>query len=139
ARLSEANRELVKVTDALYRLPLTDENVCVFLGDDRRCMVEAHEGLSLKPEECQRFPFAAVRLPDGTAAHDTSASCKRIAETLLLAFQPILPRDADEGQVLARDEKAGDIERLPPRIYRGVFRRATLADYQLYLARLKAI
>ena len=92
ARLKETRRQLTPMTIETYRIPLTDENVCVFLAKDRRCMVEAQEGLALKPHECQRFPFATVRLPDGTDWHETSAACKSISEKLLLAFQPIQPK-----------------------------------------------
>jgi len=94
ARLQETNRQLTRMTPETYRIPLTDENVCVFLAEDKRCLVEAHEGLTLKPHECQRFPFATVRLPDGTDWHETSAACKFISEKLLLAFQPIQPKPA---------------------------------------------
>jgi Fe-S-cluster containining protein len=94
ARLQEVSRQLTPMTPDTYRIPLTDENVCVFLAEDKRCLVEAHEGLTLKPHECQRFPFATVRLPDGTDWHETSAACKSISEKLLLAFQPIQPRPA---------------------------------------------
>ena len=93
-RLKETHRHLTPMTDETYRIPLTDENVCVFLATDRRCMVEIHEGMALKPHECQRFPFAQVRLPDGSTWHETSAACKSISEKLLLAFQPIVPKMA---------------------------------------------
>ncbi len=140
-RLSETRRELVKVTDALYRLPLTDENVCVFLGEDRRCMVEAHEGLALKPKECQRFPFAAIEMPNGTLVHDTSASCKRIAEKLLLAFQPILPVPDSREDTTPSDSEASDEEpeRIPKRLYAGVFRRVPVETYEIYLQRLRVV
>jgi Fe-S-cluster containining protein len=92
ARLDTTHRQLQAVSESLYRIPLTDENVCVFLADDRRCLIEANEGISLKPHECQRFPFASIQMPDGSRQHDTSAACKRISEKLLLAFQPILPK-----------------------------------------------
>jgi Fe-S-cluster containining protein len=91
-RLQETGRPLRRQSADMYRIPLTDENVCVFLGSDRRCLVEVNEGLSLKPHECQRFPFATVKTPDGTTIHDTSAACKSVSEKLLLAFQPIQPR-----------------------------------------------
>lgn len=91
-RLAETHRELRKQSSEVYRIPLTDENMCVFLGADRRCMIEVNEGLHLKPHECQRFPFATVRMPDGTAVHDSSAACKSIAEKLILAFEPIQPK-----------------------------------------------
>lgn len=91
-RLEEARRSLSRQSAEVYRIPLTDENVCVFLAEDRRCLIEVHEGLTLKPHECQRFPFATVRMPDGTAVHDTSAACKSVSEKLLMAFQPIVPK-----------------------------------------------
>lgn len=91
-RLQETGRHLQRQSADMYRIPLTDENVCVFLGADRRCLIEVNEGLSLKPHECQRFPFATVKGPDGRAIHDTSAACKSVSEKLLLAFKPIQPR-----------------------------------------------
>ncbi len=134
-RLAAARRELVRVTEDLYRLPLTDANVCVFLGEDRRCLIEANEGLALKPQECQRFPFAAVRLPDGTMRHDTSAACKQVAEKLLLAFQPILPRPDDSALPLLEASH----ERMPQRIYAGLFRRIDGADYLRYQQAVRQI
>lgn len=95
ARLGETSRELVKVSEALYRIPLTDENFCVFLADDRRCLIEINEGLALKPYECQRFPFAAVVMPDGSTRYESSAACKAISEKLLLAFRPIVPKSPE--------------------------------------------
>lgn len=130
-RLSAHRRELVKVTDDLYRIPLTDENVCVFLGEDKRCLVEAHEGLALKPDECQRFPFATVRMPDGGFRHDTSASCKRIADKLLLAFQPILPApDSRE----ARLEFLSEPEAFPKRPWRSWRQRGDWQSYEALLS-----
>lgn len=116
-RLNETRREVVSVSAKTYRLPLSDENVCVFLGADRRCLIEVNEGLTLKPSECQKFPFASVRLPNGQTKHDTSAACKHIAEKLLLAFQPILPRSEDE-------QPCEDVESFPKRIHLNLFRTA---------------
>ncbi len=119
ARLTETRRALTPMTAETYRIPLTDENMCVFLADDRRCMVEIHEGLTLKPHECQRFPFATVRLPNGTDWHETSAACKSISEKLLLAFQPIQPRQERMNQpqtVASQDPKleaSGDLWSFP--------------------------
>ncbi|WP_303674180.1 YkgJ family cysteine cluster protein [Vampirovibrio chlorellavorus] len=95
-RLQETGRQLQRQSESMYRIPLTDENVCVFLGADRRCLVEVHEGLALKPHECQRFPFATVKAPNGATIHDTSAACKSVSEKLLLAFRPIQPRPVDQ-------------------------------------------
>jgi Fe-S-cluster containining protein len=95
-RLASFERTLKPIgSDDLYRIPLTTENVCVFLADDKRCLVEVNEGHDFKPHECHRFPFATVRLPEDTngqlLAHETSAACKQISDKLLLAFAPILP------------------------------------------------
>jgi Fe-S-cluster containining protein len=112
-RLSRLGRILAPIKAVgeadLYRIPLTDENICVFLADDKRCLVEVNEGSELKPGECRRFPFATVRLPyeaekrgekterepgekPSQLAYESSAACKHIADKLLLAFTPITPR-----------------------------------------------
>jgi hypothetical protein len=144
ARLQEVRRDLVKLSEDFYRIPLTDENVCVFLADDRRCMVEMHEGLALKPKECQRFPFATIQMPDGSHRHESSAACKHISETLLLAFQPILPKPASEVDLLAefqRQEEAqfDEIGRLPARIPVTMFRKVDMSQYEAYLTELQAV
>lgn len=134
-RLNAHRRELVRVHDDLYRLPLTDENVCVFLGEDKRCLIEVHEGLALKPRECQRFPFAAVKLPDGSMRHDTSAACKQVAEKLLLAFQPVLPRPDDTAiPVLASDHEV-----MPARFRIGLVSSLDGSGYARYQQRLREI
>ncbi len=127
-RLRAVNRSLVPVSDGLHRIPLTDENWCVFLADDRRCLIEIHEGHSLKPHECQRFPFATVALPNGQPSQDTSAACKYIAETLLLAFKPIVPRAS------AMAEPADIMADFPERVR--IQGRQSL-DWQTYQAALK--
>src|SRR6478609_2173166 len=92
----------------LYRIPLTSANTCVFLADDKRCLIEANEGLSYKPHECKRFPFATVRLPKTKApaslAYETSAACKHISEKLILAFEPIQPKSSDMSAQLDQNE-----------------------------------
>lgn len=149
ARLVETRRKLVQLSDDFYRIPLTDENVCVFLADDRRCMVELHEGPSLKPKECQRFPFATIQLPDGSQRHETSAACKHISETLLLAFQPILPKPAlpiedDSSDNLStyqqqEDAQFDEVGQLPARIPVNVFRTINISQYEHYLSQLQAV
>lgn len=150
-RLALTRRVLTPVSEALYRIPLTDENVCVFLAEDRRCLVEAHEGLALKPHECQRFPFATVTMPDGVARHDTSAACKRISDTLLLAFQPILPKPSnsssealsvqEEQRLLHQQEDASfdPVETFPTRIHVGLLRTISLETYEDWLQQLRTI
>ena len=134
ARLKEHNRELQKVDESLYRLPLTDENVCVFLAEDKRCLIEVYEGPALKPTECQRFPFAGVRV-QGDLHYDTSASCKQIAETLLLAFQPIVPRAEDSALPIIHE----DAETLPAKIRLGLFTKIDAVGYTRYQNALAGI
>lgn len=135
ARLRETRRELTRQSAAIYRIPLTDENVCVFLGADRRCLIEVHEGLALKPHECQRFPFATVRLPDGTAIHDTSAACKSISEKLLLAFEPIRPKpdpkaeQASDFSVVEPSPNLEEVGVFPERVWLSPFRKTDWHDY----------
>lgn len=135
-RLDETRREL-RQTEGGYRLPLTDENVCVFLAGDKRCMIETREGLHLKPHECQRFPFASVQMPDGSVQHDTSASCKRVAEKLLLAFQPVLPKpqSVEDASAPAREE----LETFPAQVPVGLFWKIALSEYQNWLAQLEPV
>ncbi len=134
-RLQETGRQLQRQFETMYRIPLTDENVCVFLGADRRCLVEVHEGLALKPHECQRFPFATVKAPDGTAIHDTSAACKSVSEKLLLAYQPIQPRPTGQAVIPAlphavsesisetsSEEWLADVQVFPEPVWNTLFR-----------------
>jgi hypothetical protein len=144
-RLADTRRQLVQLSEDFYRIPLTDDNVCVFLADDRRCMVELHEGPLLKPKECQRFPFATIQLPDGSQCHETSAACKHISETLLKAFQPILPKpllkDTDSITAFQQQEDAqfDEVGQLPDRIPVNVFRTVGLEQYEHYLEQLQAV
>src|ERR1043166_7534085 len=67
-RLAATRRALKPMTADLYRISPTDQNMGVFLGEDRRCLVEVREGAALKPKECRRFPFAAVKMPASDSA-----------------------------------------------------------------------
>jgi Fe-S-cluster containining protein len=130
-RLKNARRELVPLSSESYRLPLTDENVCVFLGEDRRCLIEVHEGVALKPSDCKRFPFAPVKLPDGELRHDTSAVCKHISEQLLLAFQPILPKPEEIPQL--KTLFTGDtLEELPEQVAISLFQKCSWPEIGTY-------
>lgn len=135
ARLRETRREIEKVTEALYRLPLSDENVCVFLGKDRRCTIEANEGPALKPTECKRFPFASVKMPDGSTLHDTSAACKLIADKLVLAFEPILPRPSGLEEESSRD----DLEQFPSSVHKSLFGRMKMNTYSTWLTQAREV
>lgn len=91
-RLENTYRSLDKATKTLYRLPLTDANSCVFLDTDGLCLIEKNEGPDLKPEECYNYPFAGIKAPNSDKnLYDASASCKHIAEELLLKFKRIVP------------------------------------------------
>ncbi len=135
-RLRDTGRHLQRQSADMYRIPLTDENVCVFLGADRRCLVEVNEGLTLKPHECQRFPFATVKAPDGNTIHDTSAACKSVSEKLLLAFQPIQPRPKVPETIspavsflpeamseIRPEEWLADVQTVPDRVWQTLFRQ----------------
>jgi Fe-S-cluster containining protein len=63
-RLQQVDRQLESLSNGLFRIPLSSLNTCIFLADDKRCLIEVHEGLDYKPHECRRFPFATVRLPN---------------------------------------------------------------------------
>lgn len=146
-RLAATRRNLTKLSDDFYRIPLTDENVCVFLADDKRCMIESNEGLTLKPHECQRFPFATVKMPDGTARHESSAACKLISEKLLLAFQPILPKpsdtaplaDGEDSTPLPATDPLEDAERFPNRVPVGLLNTLSVEQYEAFQAGLHTI
>lgn len=171
-RLAATRRTLTPMTTDLYRIPLTDQNTCVFLSDDRRCLVEVHEGAALKPKECRRFPFAAVKMPaydlartdkadkTGDIGYETSAACKKISDTLLLAFQPILPKPAESagqepaergmsapegnelwqlGLEVANDAAFDLLETLPDRVPVSAFRTASWAAYDAWRKHLRTL
>jgi Putative zinc- or iron-chelating domain len=133
-----------------YYLPLTATRECVFLGEDLRCLVDIHEGPGAKPNDCQRFPFAAVPTPnDQPTLYDTTAACQTVASKLLLAFSPIQP-GATEAQAVA-DYVANPatlgafgnpVPLFGPTIRRypwplGAWRRLSVADYELKVAVLQ--
>lgn len=147
-RLEETKRKLTPVSGEMYRIPLTSENVCVFLGRNKACLIQEKEGMTLKPEECQRFPFATVKMTDGSYEHDTSAACKHISEVLLLAFQPILPKPfgSDEESRIDTDDFEGgepaqkdslsvllleDLDCFPDRILLDTLSTLSLKEYQV--------
>ncbi len=89
-RFAETGLDFLPYDPDHYELPMTDTAECVFLGEDRRCMIHAREGEALKPKECIRFPFAAVRY-NGGLAYDCSSSCRTVANKLLTEFSEIVP------------------------------------------------
>jgi Fe-S-cluster containining protein len=167
-RLAATRRALTPMTADLYRIPLTDQNMCVFLGEDRRCLVEVHEGAALKPKECRRFPFAAVKMPASGVPpsnragedirYETSAACKKISDTLLLAFRPILPKPPESAEcevpgnptpktsetwqlgLEVANEAAFDLlETLPARVPVDWFRTADWSAYAAWRERLRIV
>jgi len=93
-RLQQTATSLIKTGPHQYQMPLTETGYCVFLSEeDKHCLIHRREGLALKPLECQRFPFAAIRQATDTLGFDASASCSVVANQLLQAFQPIVPDD----------------------------------------------
>ena len=91
-RFDETGLSFTPLDNTHDQLPLTYQRTCVFLSDDKGCMIHANEGESAKPTECQRFPFATLhRNTANTFSADASASCKHIAEHMLSSCQPIIP------------------------------------------------
>jgi Fe-S-cluster containining protein len=129
ARLAETGRLLKKMTGAFYTLPLTEKNECVFLSDERRCLIHQYEGIALKPLECQRFPFAGVYMPDGTLAYDTSANCKTIAIEHLATFLSVDP----EQDVIPIQNP------FPKEVSVGLFRKIPWKNYLSYLEQLQPL
>jgi hypothetical protein len=129
-RLTNVNRQLVAVDHQLYRIPLTDQNNCVFLATDNRCMIEIHEGARLKPKECQRFPFAEINMPDGATQHESSAACKLISEKLLLAFQPILPKPTSSLEI--NPDPSERMNHFPRQVPLGFYKTISMEAYAAY-------
>lgn len=91
ARLQQHQAQIQPLDADFDLLPHTAQGYCVFLGDDRRCMIQALAGAALKPDECHRYPFAALRLPDGTLGLDYSLSCKSLSQALAQQQAGVLP------------------------------------------------
>ena len=125
----------------LYRIPLTSSNTCVFLADDKRCLVEANEGLSYKPHECRRFPFATVQLPKTVAstplAYETSAACKHISEKLLLAFEHIQPKPSDLSVQLDENEHLL-LSQCPSNVYVQGLKKVSWLETEAWRQEIKA-
>lgn len=92
-RLKHYGLKLRRVDRQTVQLPLKDDEYCVFLDEDRRCLIELHEGRRLKPDDCKRFPFAVGVRVDGFIVTDASAYCKSISERYSLEFLPVIPDD----------------------------------------------
>lgn len=130
ARLRKAKRTIQEVTAQVYRVPLNRENYCVFLDEDKRCLIEVHEGQALKPQHCKNFPFAGVRMPDGAVHYDTSTVCTVVSEEYLGTFRPIFP--SSEAPEIELEEMAATVKRTR-------FSRVPLAVYFEYLDAVQEI
>ncbi|MDX2084986.1 MAG: YkgJ family cysteine cluster protein [Candidatus Melainabacteria bacterium] len=116
ARMKETGKSLTWYQRNSYLLPQTDQQTCIFLAEDKRCLIEAHEGRDMKPLECQRYPFAAAPLPNGQIGFDASASCRTIANHLLLTFTEIVP-SASEAKEAGQSWLADfNVDEFPQRI-----------------------
>ncbi len=147
-QLKESHRVFEELDDTHYAMPLDDNRVCVFLGEDKKCMIHGHEGEALKPVECIRFPFAAIRMPrldkdseeeTPTLRYDVSASCKTVATQLLTQQATIVPNKAFATQF--QNDLAAMVheEAFPQKIRVGGFKTVALDGYQLYLDELVRI
>lgn len=131
-RLKYCGLSLRRVDKQTVQLPLKDDEYCVFLDDEKRCLIEIHEGRALKPDECKRFPFAVGVRADGSIATDASAYCKSIAERYLLEFLPIIP---DDTAGLCSEDHAI----LPERIRVGGWQYWDRVEYEQFLTSLHAV
>jgi Fe-S-cluster containining protein len=113
-RFDAFKTEFQPFTKERERIPLTSEQVCVFLGASGECLIESREGRQMKPEECRRFPFATVPRPDGQAAFDASAACKAVAENLLWPLGPIVPEP--DAEFSSEPEDGWTVDRSPKRV-----------------------
>ncbi len=129
-RLRETRRSLEAISKEVWRIPLTRENYCVFLAEDKRCLIEHHEGPELKPQHCKNFPFAAISMPDGSLSYDTSAVCTRISEDGLETFLPMVPNP--QMTAIERDT-------LPKRIRVTRFRTWEASQYLDYIEGMTAV
>jgi len=120
--LDKHRKQFEPTGDGLYTVPHALGNVCIFLSPEKRCMIECEEGAALKPTECIRYPFATTQDQLENFYFDSSASCKRIAEHLIMdTFLPVVPPVIDE--VLR-----SDVEILPEKIRVSPFRKMKTKD-----------
>lgn len=95
-RLTEHQLAFETLDKNHYRIPLKSDGYCVFLGEDKRCLIEVNEGYEAKPEQCKRFPFARTSLKNSTEAlTEASGFCKAIAETYWPKGFTVIPGERD--------------------------------------------
>jgi hypothetical protein len=76
-------------------LPLKPDLTCAFFENDSGCLIHQRMGADAKPIDCQRFPFAAVRLPQGTLTYDVSAACTTIVSQHLPTHTQVVPQGTE--------------------------------------------
>jgi hypothetical protein len=130
ALLAERQLAFEKLSKQLYVLPQSTDRQCLFLGDQKQCLIEQHEGRDYKPDECKRFPFAVVADATGRKHYDSSAFCKMVTERHLIAPVDLLPPNPDEidpGPILLK-------ARIPMGVGRRTIDLATLDHWHAAMA-----
>jgi Fe-S-cluster containining protein len=103
-RLTDHQLAFESMNKSHYRVPLKSDGYCVFLGEDKRCLIEVNEGYEAKPEQCKRFPFARTTLKSNSEEFtEASGFCKAIAEQYWPKGFTVIPGERDrffEGETL---------------------------------------
>jgi Fe-S-cluster containining protein len=103
-RLTDHQLAFESLNESYYRVPLKSDGYCVFLGEDKRCLIEVNEGYEAKPEQCKRFPFARTTLKSNSEEFtEASGFCKAIAEQYWPKGFTVIPGERDrvfEGETL---------------------------------------
>ena len=123
-------------------VPHTSEGYCVFLGSNRHCQIEAREGAEFKPDDCLRFPFAAVPVPREGTRYEVSAACKSVSEALMLRFGDIQPapheQPALDAKAIELYEQGGKLS-LKVKRYSAPFSWLKPLSWQTFDERLKQL
>lgn len=84
---------------------------CVFLGDDKLCIIHKHKGSQQKPTICRQFPYTFTRTPDGIDV-SFSTECRAWWKARSRATPPA--GDAEQlGQIRALIAEGAPILQLP--------------------------
>jgi len=84
---------------------------CVFLGDDKLCIIHKHKGSQQKPTICRQFPYTFTRTPDGIDV-SFSTECRAWWKARSRATPP--EGDAEQlGQIRALIAEGAPILQLP--------------------------
>jgi Fe-S-cluster containining protein len=87
-------------------LPLKPDLTCAFFEADTGCLIHQRMGADAKPIDCQRFPFAAVRLPQGGLTYDVSAACTTIVSHHLPTHTQVVPQGTEAQASVAFSQNA---------------------------------